>query len=142
AFRIGSRVTQWNGVEMHLGFVPQLIAGEPYFHALDMEKSILPLLNSFSPTTNASRVIVLDPGHGGTDLGAINICDGRGEKEFTLDLAYRLRALLATNGWAVCLTRTNDEQVSLARRVAFAEAAKADLFVSLHFNSAAPNREQ
>ena len=50
--------------------------------------------------------------------------------------------LLATNGWQVFLTRTNDTDVSLSNRVAFAEAHHADVFVSLHFNSAAPDTKQ
>ena len=50
--------------------------------------------------------------------------------------------LLTTNGWRVFLTRTNDTDLSLSNRIAFAEAHKAGLFVSLHFNSAAPNEQQ
>jgi N-acetylmuramoyl-L-alanine amidase len=53
----------------------------------------------------------------------------------------RLRGLLATNGWKVILTRSNDADVSLADRVAIAERVDADLFLSLHFNSATPNRD-
>jgi N-acetylmuramoyl-L-alanine amidase len=47
--------------------------------------------------------------------------------------------LLANDGWQVFLTRTTDVDLPLSNRVAFAEARKADLFLSLHFNSAAPN---
>jgi N-acetylmuramoyl-L-alanine amidase len=50
--------------------------------------------------------------------------------------------LLETNGWRVFLTRTNDTDVSLSNRVAFAESHHADLFISLHFNSAAPDTKQ
>ena len=54
----------------------------------------------------------------------------------------RLRPLLAAQGWTVWLTRTNDCEISLANRVAFAELHQADLFLSLHFNSASPKQSQ
>src|SRR5207245_3292593 len=62
--------------------------------------------------------------------------------DLTLDWARRLAPLLVSNGWTVFLTRTSDVDVSLSNRVAFAEAHHADLFVSLHFNSAAPDKRQ
>ena len=52
----------------------------------------------------------------------------------------RLEPLLAQEGWQVFLTRTNDVDDSLSNRVAFAEAHRADLFISLHFNSLAPDK--
>jgi N-acetylmuramoyl-L-alanine amidase len=86
---------------------------------------------------------VIDPGHGGTSsMGTHSVLDGRQEKEFTLDWALRIRALLATNGWTVWLTRTNDSDLAISNRVAFAEAHRAEVFISLHFNSAAPDRRQ
>jgi len=91
-------------------------------------------------TDKVNRVIVIDPGHGGDDPGAVSVVDGRFEKQFTLDMALRLAPLLMAEGWQVFLTRTNDVAVSLAGRVAFAESHKADLFVSLHFNSSAPDQ--
>jgi N-acetylmuramoyl-L-alanine amidase len=53
-----------------------------------------------------------------------------------------LECLLTNEGWRVYLTRTNDVDVSLTNRVAFAEEHQADLFISLHFNSAAPSQDQ
>jgi N-acetylmuramoyl-L-alanine amidase len=66
----------------------------------------------------------------------------RYEKEFTLDWARRVGALLTANGWRVFLTRTTDRDLSISNRIAFAEAQKASLFLSLHFNSSAPNDQQ
>ena len=83
---------------------------------------------------------MIDPGHGGGNAGTHSVLDGRFEKEFTLDWAKRLKPLLETNGWTVFLTRTSDADVTHSDRVAFAEAHHADLFISLHFNSAAPGR--
>jgi len=140
--RIHSLVANWNGLELHLGFEPQLIDGQPYVHFLDLKKTLEPLLRGFQPSDQTNRVIVIDPGHGGQNTGTISVTDGVYEKEYTLDWALRLEALLATNGWHVILTRTNDTDISLSNRVAIAEANKANLFISLHFNSAAPSEEQ
>jgi N-acetylmuramoyl-L-alanine amidase len=87
-------------------------------------------------------VVVIDPGHGGVNPGTRSVVDGRNEKEFTLDWAKRLAPLLAQQGWQVFLTRTNDVDVSLPDRVTVAEKYRADLFLSLHFNSAGEGREQ
>ena len=140
--QIASRSAHWNGMEFRLGFGPQMITGRPYVHALDVQKNFEPLLSLQSAQLKPNPVIVIDPGHGGTDTGAKSVNDGRCEKEFTLDLATRLQALLLTNGWTVLLTRSNDQNVALSARVAFAEQHGADLFLSLHFNSAAPSQDQ
>ena len=85
---------------------------------------------------------MLDPGHGGKNAGTESVLLNANEKEFTLDWARRLGRLLATNGWQVFLTRTNDSDVALSNRVALAEEHHADLFISLHFNSAEGAPEQ
>lgn len=81
------------------------------------------------------RTIVLDPGHGGTETGAIG-ATGTAEKDLTLaiasSLAQRLERRLPVK---VVLTRTEDVQLSLDDRTALANQYKADLFVSLHVNS-------
>jgi N-acetylmuramoyl-L-alanine amidase len=83
------------------------------------------------------RTVVLDPGHGGRDPGAI--APGLREKDVTLALAHRIRPRLAARGLQVLLTRDGDRTVELEERTAFAEGEGADLFVSLHVN-AAPRR--
>ncbi|MGA9780093.1 MAG: N-acetylmuramoyl-L-alanine amidase family protein [Limisphaerales bacterium] len=138
---IGSREATWNGIEIHLGFGPQIIDGQIFVYGLDAQKNLEPLLCGpplALPPTNP--VIVIDPGHGGMNSGTHSILDGRFEKEFTLDWALRLAPLLAQEGWQVFLTRTNDVDDSLSNRVAFAEAHRANLFISLHFNSLAPDQ--
>jgi N-acetylmuramoyl-L-alanine amidase len=142
ALQVKSLVANWDGLEVHLGFEPQLISGRPFVHTLDLQKNIEPLVRSVRPQSQTNRIVVLDPGHGGQNTGTTSIADGMPEKTFTLDWATRIAALLATNGWQVFLTRTNDMDVPLSNRVAFAELQHADLFVSLHFNSAAPSQDQ
>ncbi|MGA2436288.1 MAG: N-acetylmuramoyl-L-alanine amidase, partial [Bryobacteraceae bacterium] len=141
ALQADSTVAAWRGLELHLGFAPRLIGGQPFVHTLDLMKNIKPLLNGCTLPANTNRVIVIDPGHGGQNTGTKSVANNVDEKELTLDWARRLATLLATNGWQVFLTRTNDVDVGLSNRVAFAEQHKADLFLSLHFN-AATSREQ
>jgi len=140
---IGSHEATWNGTEINLGFEPQFIDGEVFLHGLDLEKNLEPLLCApplTFPETN--RVIVIDPGHGGSNPGTSSVLDGRLEKEFTLDTALRLKPLLEAEGWTVFLTRSRDVYVTNSFRPIFATAHHADLFISLHFNSAAPDRIQ
>ena len=79
--------------------------------------------------------MVLDPGHGGEKDGAISV-EGRREKDITLQIARLLKKRLEKQGARVVLTRGGDETVDLPRRAAIANAEEADLFVSLHLNSA------
>jgi N-acetylmuramoyl-L-alanine amidase len=143
ALRIGTQFAHWDGVEFWLGFAPQMIDGQPFVHALDLKKTLQPLICG-SPVgfLRTNPTIVIDPGHGGDDAGAKSVLGDRHEREFTLDWARRLAGLLATNGWQVFLTRSNDTHLSLSNRVALAEQNKAGLFLSLHFNSAAPNERE
>jgi N-acetylmuramoyl-L-alanine amidase len=133
-------VARWNGLELRLGFAPQQINYQPCVHSLDLDKTIQPLLGR--PLVLASRTVVLDPGHGGTDSGTRSVLGGAHEKDYTLDWALRVRKLLLDQGWNVLLTRTTDVDVALSNRVAFATERHAALFVSLHFNSAAPNQSE
>jgi N-acetylmuramoyl-L-alanine amidase len=132
---IGSTDASWRGMEIHLGFAPEIVDDQIFIHGLDLQKALEPLLLGWSLTIGPNRVIVLDPGHGGKETGTKSVLGERYEKNFTLDWARRLKPLLETNGWKVFLTRTGDEDIALSNRVAFAEAHHADLFVSLHFNS-------
>jgi N-acetylmuramoyl-L-alanine amidase len=84
----------------------------------------------------APLTVVLDPGHGGHDTGAIGP-SGLLEKDVTLDLALRVRRLLQQRlGVRVLMTRTDDVFVPLPERSAFANRVKADFLVSLHVNAA------
>ncbi|MGA3268317.1 MAG: N-acetylmuramoyl-L-alanine amidase [Verrucomicrobiota bacterium] len=138
---IGSREATWNGTLIHLGFGPELVDKQVFVDGLDLEKNFEPLLCGPPLDFGTNRVIVIDPGHGGMNSGTFSVLDKRPEKEFTLDWAKRLAPLLASNGWTVYLTRTNDTYVTNASRVVFAEMHHAALFISLHFN-ATPDRDK
>ena len=80
------------------------------------------------------RTVVIDPGHGGTETGAIGP-SGIQEKELTLTLARDLEARLEQAGIRVILTRNEDANVPHDNRTAIANQNKADLFISIHLNS-------
>ncbi|WP_222599211.1 N-acetylmuramoyl-L-alanine amidase [Aquibacillus kalidii] len=81
-----------------------------------------------------SKVIVIDPGHGGRDVGAIGI-SGSFEKDHTLKTALVLKSYLELLGAEVILTRDSDQYLSLSGRASVANNKMADLFISIHYNS-------
>jgi len=83
-------------------------------------------------TSKPFAVVVLDPGHGGKDSGAM--CGGVMEKDLTLDIARRVDRLLDSEGVATLMTRLGDSYVSLADRAAFGNRANGSIFISIHFN--------
>lgn len=82
----------------------------------------------------SGKLVVVDPGHGGSDPGAIGP-GGTQEKDVNLAVARRLRALLEAAGARVLMTREDDRFVGLYDRANLADGAGADLFVSIHCNS-------
>src|SRR5437868_11271720 len=85
-----------------------------------------------STASKPFTVVVLDPGHGGRDSGAM--CGGVMEKDLTLDVARRVDRLLDAEGVATLMTRLGDTYVSLADRAAFGNRVRDSIFVSIHFN--------
>jgi N-acetylmuramoyl-L-alanine amidase len=77
-------------------------------------------------------LVVIDPGHGGQDSGAM--CGAIYEKDLTLDVAQRVDRLLQAQGLATLMTRVGDSYVSLQDRVAVTNRARDCIFVSIHFN--------
>ncbi|MCA9540928.1 MAG: N-acetylmuramoyl-L-alanine amidase [Myxococcales bacterium] len=82
------------------------------------------------------RLVVLDPGHGGTNLGApARYHRGRYEKEFSLLIARRVAEHLRGEGVQVVLTRLEDRDMTLKERIGLANKLSADLFLSVHLNA-------
>jgi N-acetylmuramoyl-L-alanine amidase len=79
------------------------------------------------------RRIVIDAGHGGTSPGT-STGNGVYEKEFTLDIATRLRDLLEKQNFEVVMTRTGDQTLTLENRANLANRSRGDVFVSIHLN--------
>lgn len=83
--------------------------------------------------------IMIDPGHGGIDRGAVH--GSAKESDLVLKVAQKVQNLLAKDSsFKVSMTRTKDQNLSLPTRVKMAESVKADLFVSLHANAASDQR--
>ncbi|MBM3319396.1 MAG: N-acetylmuramoyl-L-alanine amidase [Candidatus Eisenbacteria bacterium] len=90
--------------------------------------------------TSGESVVVVDPGHGGSDAGGL-LPGGLPEKTLALDLALRLRrALEGIGGMRVVLTREEDIDLSIRSRAESANRARGDLFVSLHVNGSLAER--
>lgn len=124
---------------------PQLLPGagggpeltmtlDPALPAADAE---LPRI--WGPADPRRPLVVLDPGHGGRDPGAVSPHGGRREKAVTLALAHAIRDELAASGRVrVALTREDDRYIPLRDRYEIARRMRADLFISIHAD-AAPN---
>ena len=92
------------------------------------------------PTLPQGRfTVVLDPGHGGRDPGAVGI-NGLQEKQVVNDITPRVAEILRQQGANVVLTRNSDVEVDLAPRVQIAERANASIFVSIHANAISMSR--
>jgi N-acetylmuramoyl-L-alanine amidase len=91
------------------------------------------------PIAQTGTVVVIDPGHGGPDPGAIGI-NGLREVNVILPISLEVAALLQQQGIQVVMTRQDDRDLSLESRVQTAERADADLFISIHANAISLNR--
>ncbi|MFA7189457.1 MAG: N-acetylmuramoyl-L-alanine amidase [Sphaerochaetaceae bacterium] len=100
--------------------------------------AILPSAAAEGPFNHAVGLVVIDPGHGGHDPGAVG--NGLNEKDAVLSIALKLRDLLSDDGIEVVMTRDSDVFVELEQRCVIANSAlwpegKSALFVSIHANS-------
>jgi N-acetylmuramoyl-L-alanine amidase len=98
------------------------------------------LMTSHARSAPRKPVVVLDPGHGGSNTGAHGPGSLR-EKQLTLAIATQVAERLRDHGIEVVLTRTTDRTLTLRQRVEVADRVPADLFVSIHAN-ASPTRTQ
>ena len=132
-FSVNSQRAEINGVGVSLSLPAAPRNGSLHLAPLDFQMAIQPII--FPKKTAAHvRTICIDAGHGGKDPGNL---DGKNqEKKLTLTLAEELSALLKDAGFKAILTRTTDRFIELPGRPEIANRNRADLFVSLHFNSA------
>lgn len=94
-----------------------------------------PMLHAFAVTMLALPLVVIDPGHGGDQLGAKGAC-GVLEKDVVLSIARELASIIEASGHAETLmTRQDDRNVPLEKRAAIANERGASLFVSVHANA-------
>jgi N-acetylmuramoyl-L-alanine amidase len=134
SFAPDSRRVLINDISVSLSAPITFRNGSTFVPQVDISTVLQPLL---APSRNAPGkkivTVCIDPGHGGKDPGK---CEGKQqEKNYTLLLAKELSAQLTKAGLKVYLTRTGDDFIDLPARPEKAKAKRADLFVSLHFNS-------
>ena len=103
----------------------------------DIDRSTSSRDSDGARTLVTARRIIIDPGHGGTNLGALGIT-GLYEKYITLELAFRLKDRLEElyPGLEVLLTRETDRDIGLRERIQYSNRLEADLFISIHLNAA------
>jgi N-acetylmuramoyl-L-alanine amidase len=137
-FTLGSRDIMINGARNWLSFPVIEKDGNCLISRLDLAETIEPQLRPHMiGNIGKVRTVVLDPGHGGHDKGAISRYGC--EKDYTLDVARQLRPLLLARGFRVLMTREGDYFVPLEVRARIANAAPDAIFVSIHFNAADAN---
>jgi N-acetylmuramoyl-L-alanine amidase len=133
-FVSGSREAIINGARSWLCFPVIEHDGKSLVTRTDVAKTIEPLVRPHRvPDVGKVQTVVLDPGHGGYDKGQVSRYGA--EKDFALDVARKLRAILQAKGLRVIMTREGDYFVPLEVRAKIANSARNSIFVSIHFNA-------
>jgi N-acetylmuramoyl-L-alanine amidase len=134
---VDSRKAVLNGVQMMLNVGVMKDDDGWRIDKADVRKTLQPLLQPMEHLAGRKAgVIVIDPGHGGTDTG----CHGprlQHEKDIALEISRQVFLDLILQGYQVLMTRTGDTTLTLSDRTDRAKSWKADLFVSIHLNSSA-----
>ncbi|MEY2541929.1 MAG: N-acetylmuramoyl-L-alanine amidase [Verrucomicrobiota bacterium] len=133
-FTLDSREIFINGARNWLCFPVLEKDGKYLVSRMDLAKTIEPQMRPHMITSvRKLTTVVLDPGHGGYDKGAVSKFGY--EKDYALDVAKKLRPLLQAKGLTVILTRDDDTFVPLEVRAKIANLAKDAIFISIHFNA-------
>ena len=113
---------------------PILEKGALYVSKVDYQKLIDPVMrDKINVKNHRVKTIIIDPGHGGKDTGAIG--NGIMEKKYALQFSFKLKKNLERLGFKVYLTRYSDRLPSFADRSNHVKKFKGDLFLSVHVNS-------
>ena len=137
-FTLNDRLAVIDGVNQWLGFPIAAEGDKLIISGLDVTKLIEPSLRpQLIAGLGPVDTVVLDPGHGGHDKGAV--CIFGNEKDFALDVCNRARALLQAAGIKVMLTRNDDTFIPLEQRPTFANSTPHSVFVAVHFNDSLSN---
>lgn len=132
----GSLRADFNGGRVYLVEPAQRTEGKSGVYSLseaNLKKVVAPLLNREVAPAKPVKLILVDPGHGGGDTGAVGL--KHQEKALNLALAQKVRDELVRRGFTVKMTRDADREVSLDARGNLSGALKADLFISVHHNA-------
>lgn len=135
SFKPDSRSATINGVPVILNYAPTIQGGLSYIATSDLTDTLQPLFQSSSLIKHTPTHVVIDPGHGGKDPGAIGKVSK--EKEVTLAIAKELKKSLESRGFRVSMTRTGDSTLSLEDRANFCTRVGGQIFISIHADAAA-----
>ena len=124
-----------NGIKVNFMNAPFVKNGEPLISEHDFLLFVDPILRKAALKKATIRTIMIDPGHGKQDSGAVG--KRFKEKDLVLQISKRLKALLKAKGYRVVMTRTTDLFPSLSQRTDMCNNLKPDLYLSIHCNSAA-----
>lgn len=130
---LNSNIVYFNGSTISLSDSPKYVNGKLFLPS-DLERKIFAQEPVLYKSIFTIHTVVVDPGHGGNDPGAIS-CRGMKEKDLNLKIAKYLKEELEARGFRVVLTRDRDVFISLQGRVNVAKRNKADIFISIHGNS-------
>ena len=134
SFAKDKRAATINGMPIILNFAPTWQRGAAYLSYSDLATTLRPLVQRSALKKHTPMHIMIDPGHGGNDPGAIGKISK--EKNITLAFARDLEKALKQKGFKVTMTRTGDYTVSLTQRSAHANRVGAQLFISIHADAA------
>jgi N-acetylmuramoyl-L-alanine amidase len=132
---LNSRELYLNGLKFILSYPIIKVDDKLVISRMDLSKLVEPVLRPARILAAPVRTVVLDPGHGGFDQGAMSVLGN--EKDFALDVVLRARELLVRAGYNVRLTRSGDVFIPLESRAGFASRQTGSVFISVHFNSGA-----
>jgi len=124
-----------NGVKVTFLNAPFLKGREPFISEHDFILFLDPILRKAALQKGRIKTVMIDPGHGKQDTGAIG--SRYKEKDLVLQIAKKLKSRLQQKGYRVLMTRTSDTFPSLSRRTELCNKFKPDIFISIHCNSAA-----
>jgi N-acetylmuramoyl-L-alanine amidase len=133
-FTYNKRSASLNGIKINFLHAPFVSKGEPMLSEVDFLSLLDPMLRKGALKRGKVKTIMIDPGHGGKDTGAIGT--RYREKNIVLEISRKLRNLLKARGYRVLMTRTGDTFPSLHRRTNMCAKQKPDLFISIHCNAA------
>ena len=135
-FRERNRADQLRSRLVSAGLPAQIIEGAAPVASVPRSSGSTP---SIPRARQGQLTVVIDPGHGGRDPGAVGI-GGLREKDINLTVSRRVQSILQEQGVNAVLARTDDREIDLDPRVDFAERANADVFVSIHSNAISMSR--
>ncbi|MFK8182258.1 MAG: N-acetylmuramoyl-L-alanine amidase [Phormidesmis sp.] len=135
-FREQNRAEQLRSRLVSAGLPAQIIEGSAPVASAPPSPSTTP---SVPRARQGQLTVVIDPGHGGRDPGAVGI-GGLREKDINITVSRRIQQSLRDRGINAILTRSDDREIDLDPRVDFAERANADVFVSIHSNAISLSR--